>query len=175
MAAGSTYTPIATTTLGSATANISFSSFTGYTDLVLVGSVNTSSEGGSVVMRFNSDSATNYSQTFMYGTGSSATSGRYTSGTGIPGLYIQGLAYGSPSAANLFMPTITNIMNYANSTTYKTVMTRATGNQTAGGDVEAIVGLWRSTSAITSILLYNNNSSNFSIGTTFTLYGIAAA
>ena len=37
MAAGSTYTPIATTTLGSAQADVTFSSISGsYTDLVLI-------------------------------------------------------------------------------------------------------------------------------------------
>ena len=172
MAAGSTYTSIATTTLGSAQSTITFNSFSGYTDLVLIGSVNTSTEGGSVIMRFNSDSGTNYSQTFLYGNGSSAASGR---GTSTSSIYVQGLAYGSPSAANTFAPFIANLQNYANSTTYKTVITRATGLQSSGGDVEAIVGLWRNTAAITSIVLSNNNSSNFSIGSTFTLYGIQAA
>jgi hypothetical protein len=39
MPAGSTYTPIATTTLGSAQADVTFNSFSGYTDLVLVANV----------------------------------------------------------------------------------------------------------------------------------------
>lgn len=171
--ATNTYVALDKVTVGTATSTVTFSSIPqGYTDLVLVGSVNTSSEGGSVVVRFNSDTGNNYSFTFLYGTGSTAASSRISNGSNI---YVQGIAYGSPSAANLFMPFITQIQNYSNTSTYKTVLTRANGNQTAGSDVESMVGLWRNTNAISTITLTNNNSSNFSIGSTFSLYGIAAA
>jgi hypothetical protein len=65
-------------------------------------------------------------------------------------------------------------MNYSNTTTYKTALNRS--NQAAGG-VDATVGLWRSTAAIDTIRFYanTNGSQNFLTGSTFTLYGIAAA
>jgi hypothetical protein len=62
-------------------------------------------------------------------------------------------------------------MNYSNATTYKTIINR--GN-TASSTVITRSGMWRSTSAITSITV-NNDASNYLAGSTFTLYGIAAA
>ena len=69
---------------------------------------------------------------------------------------------------------ILQLMNYSNTTTYKTILSRT--NAAANG-VDATVGLWRSTSAITSIEIGKNSgmSGTFQIGSTFTLYGIKAA
>lgn len=163
MAAGSTYTPIATNTLGSATSSVTFNSFSGYTDLILV-TAGTASTSGAGWLTFNGDSPTsgsNYSNTSLYGNGATAGSYRRTSQARIN----DSLFYGT-QCNNIF-----HIMNYANTTTYKTVLLRA--NYPAG-ELNATVGLWRSTSAITSLTL-THSGGNFSIGTTFTLYGIAAA
>jgi hypothetical protein len=67
---------------------------------------------------------------------------------------------------------VTNIFNYANTNVYKSILTR--GNKTGYG-VETKVGMWRSTSAITSMTVFTTNNPNFESGSTFTLYGIAAA
>jgi hypothetical protein len=68
---------------------------------------------------------------------------------------------------------ILQIMNYANATTFKTVLCRS--NQ-AGAQVSARVGLWRKTpEAISTILVRPSGGANFSIGCQFTLYGIEAA
>ena len=64
-------------------------------------------------------------------------------------------------------------MNYANTTTYKTVLSRDALNNASDGAVEAFVGLWRSTSAINTIQI-KPDSGNFNTGT-FSLYGILAA
>jgi hypothetical protein len=61
--------------------------------------------------------------------------------------------------------------NYSNTTTFKTFLSRT---NVASDRVEALVGLWRSTSAITSITLYCGSNS-FVTGSTFTLYGILKA
>jgi hypothetical protein len=140
-----TYEPIATTTLGSDTANVTFSTISGsYTDLILVLSAKGSVNDRSVLLQFNSDTGSNYSATYVFGSGSSASSGRYT---------------------------IMNIQNYSNSTTYKTLVGR---ESVASIGVDAVVGLWRSTNAITTIKLLLNEG-NFKSGSTFTLYGIKAA
>ena len=77
-----TYEKIATTTLGSAAATIDFTSIgSGYTDLrlILVGTHATGS--ANVRMRFNSDTASNYSSTQLIGDGATASSTRATSAT----------------------------------------------------------------------------------------------
>ena len=165
MAAGSTYTPIATTTLGSAQADVTFSSISGsYTDLVLIiGGKNASSDQGIVTQVGNGsvDTGSNYSTTYILGDGSSALSGRTTGATSI----IAGRMDNTASTS------IINYMNYSNTTTYKTVLGR--GND--GTYVIQHVGLWRSTSAINTIKVFNLSSVNFAAGTVLTLYGIAAA
>ena len=165
MAAGATYEPIATNTLNSAAASVTFSSISGsYTDLIIVcNAKGTSSQ--SVRMQFNSDTGTNYSSTQL-----SATTGdnlvnstRFTSVDEIRiGYYQSGLSLTD------FLPCIIQIQNYSNSTTYKTALSRS------AQQVVATVGLWRSTSAITAVKLYPA-SGNFTSGSIFTIYGIAAA
>jgi hypothetical protein len=157
-----TYEPIATNTLGSAAASVTFSSISGaYTDLVITMSYSRSVSGNGL-LRFNSDSGSNYSHTYLLGDGSSASSSRGSNQTnGI-------LSYDS---ASLQETCIVNIFNYSNTTTYKTFYTR--GNDTGLG-VISYVNLWRSTSAITDIEL-RPNSGNWNSGSMFTLFGIKAA
>jgi hypothetical protein len=167
MAAANTYTQIASTTLGSAASSVTFSSIPStYTDLVLVMNYfSTASEWP--MIQFNSDTATNYSFTEMYGNGTSANSARQSSVSGI------WVGYGAYSPAGSTNPgtIIINIQNYANATTYKTTLSRS--NSTNG--VEATVGLWRSTSAINTIVLKHQTATTYIAGSTFTLYGISAA
>lgn len=165
--AGSTYTPIATTTLGSNQLNVTFSSISGsYTDLVLICNwKNAIGAGYWGQMIFNADTSSNYSNTFLQGDGSSASSYIYSNRS-------DGIRIGALTAGN-FYPSIVHLQNYSNSTTYKTIIGRYSDSSYAA---QAYVGLWRSTSAITSIKLQvENNSTNIIAGSTFTLYGILAA
>jgi len=159
-----TYEPIATTTLTSAQSSVTFSAISGsYTDIVLVWS-GTLTTGTSVWgLQYNSDTASNYSWTSLRGDGSSATSARDSGSTRILCGWI-----GTSQTIE-----IVQIMNYSNTTTNKTNIAR--NNSTATSTyVSANVGLWRSTSAITSITI-KTDSSTFTSGSTFTLYGIKAA
>jgi hypothetical protein len=162
-----TYEKIATNTLGSATNSITFSTISGsYTDLVLISHITGFSDASySGAIRFNSDTGSNYSLTNLYGDGSSAGSDRTSSAAQIQ---CYGKAIGVPNAVSTG---ITNIQNYSNSTTYKTALTRW---GQAGVGINANVGIWRSTSAITSVTIFGLNSNTFSTGSTFTLYGIKA-
>ena len=161
MPASATYEPIATNTLSSSAASVTFSSIPGtYTDLVLIFN-GTGSTGGNFTFQFNGDTSTNYSATILYGDGSSAGSVRVSSQSS---MNIGGVSTG-------FTTDIINIMNYSNATTYKTALGRYAR---PADEVGAKVGLWRSTSAITSIVV-GVSGGNFATGSTFTLYGIAAA
>jgi len=175
MAAGSTYTPIATTTLGSAQASVTFSSISGsYTDLVLVGvGYNGAADGYVPRMQFNSDTGTNYSLTDLYGSGTTAGSARLSNQSNILLGYI---AAWDTTSTQIGMFTA-QIMNYSNTTTYKTALSRFSQASGTSSGVDAIVGLWRNTSAITSIKILGDTgaSQTFASGSTFTLYGIAAA
>jgi hypothetical protein len=160
-----TYEPIATTTLGTATATVTFSSISGsYTDLVLIiGGSNVSSDQGisSQVGNGSVDTGSNYSTTYILGDGANPASGRTTNATSM----LVGRMDANPSTS------IIHYMNYSNTTTYKTVLGR--GND--GTYVIQHVGLWRSTAAINTIAVANLNSVNFASGTVLTLYGIKAA
>lgn len=167
MAAGSTYTPIATTTLGSSSPSITFSSISGsYTDLRIVLNAK-ASPAATVSIRLNGDSGSNYSNTVLYGTGSSAGSQRSS------GSLIMESGIGTVGSTNPTLITI-DLMNYSNSTTNKTVL--FSESDMTGGYVSRTVGLWRSTSAITEVYIWMNSlARNFTAGTTATLYGIQAA
>ena len=163
MADVSTEVAIATQTLGSAASSITFSSIPStYTDLRLV-MVCTTSAVGVVRIQFNGDTATNYSETSLAGNGATARSGSSVNKTYID---IDNLA-GNTSATIPELYTI-DVFSYAGST-YKTVLNTSSEDNNGSGTLTRQVGLWRSTSAITSIALIG---STFSIGTTATLYGI---
>jgi len=168
MAAGSTYTPIATTTLGSTTASYTFTSIPStYTDLVLIASIKSDSTGNPntfiQVGNGSIDTATNYSWTRIYGTGSAAASSRATSVS-------DGVIIGDATPNN-FTADIAHFENYSNTTTNKTILIRANAADSA---TQASVGLWRSSVAINQIKVYANGR-NMVAGTTLTLYGILAA
>jgi hypothetical protein len=163
----STYEPIATTTASGSTSSITFSSISSaYTDLVLVSNASVTSGSDTVIIRFNGDSGSNYSRTFLSGNGSSAYSGRDTNATWM-NLSNQTDLNTTAGAWNA----IISIQNYSNSTTYKTAIGRLNN---AGNGVNTAVGLWRNTAAITSVTVLTTGT-NFASTSTFTLYGIKAA
>jgi hypothetical protein len=164
MPAGNTYEAIFTETLASAQATVTFSSIPStYTDLVLVANGN-SSALVDTYLRFNSDSTSGlYSTTRLYGNGSTAASDRYS------GSNNQILAGDFNTSSNTV--TIIQINNYSNTTTNKTALIRS---NVASSIVFANVGLWRNTAAISTVTM-STSSGTFSIGSTFSLYGIASA
>jgi len=161
MPAGPTYEPIATQTLGSDAASVTFSSIPStYTDLVLVSDYRLNTGDNFLILRFNSDTGSNYSFTNLYGEGTAAASDRSSNQTSARIGF-----YGSAQSNS-----IVSIMNYSNATTYKTAVSRDNTNTY----VVSRVNLWRSTSAINSIVI-TTASPNITSGSTFTLYGIKAA
>ena len=164
----SAYELIGTQTLATAVVSVSFSSIpANYTDLVLIANSSTTTAGSSEInkMTFNSDTATNYSTTTLAGDGSSPASFR--------GSNVAHIRAGrnSQNGDSHFVPNKIQIMNYANTTTYKTAIAEGTE---ASAYLEYDVGLWRNTNAITSVTLTAGVNS-YKIGSTFTLYGIKSA
>ena len=171
MAAGSTYTPIATYTATGSQSAIDFTSIPStYTDLVLVCNISYASLGGNtgyVVNRVGNgslDTGNNYSWTTLVGNGSAASSGQTTNAP-----YIN--PFTAVTGTNQ-VQIIYQFQNYSNATTYKTLFIRTTQPAL---NTQAIVSMWRSTSAINTIRVYDFSGYNFSSTSIFTLYGIAAA
>lgn len=160
-----TYDCIAATTVtGSATSTVTFSNISGeYTDLVLVCNGGTDI-ASNVYIRFNGDTGNNYLTNTLSG-GPSLSSSRSTAqNTAIVNDY----GYTEP---DMNFNLIINIMNYSSTETRKTFLSRCNHADNGTG---AVTGIWRSTSAITSIdlLAIFSGTPKFSIGTTFALYGI---
>lgn len=164
-----TYEVINTQTLGTATADVFFNSIPQtYTDLVLI-VTGTSLSDADAGFRLNSDNASNYSWTELYGTGSSAVSARVANNS-----FGRFDTYGGLSTTGRFV-LIANFMNYTNATTFKTILSRSGNTANTYPGTSAYVNLWRKTpAAITSINILTTNGVSYAIGSTFTLYGIKA-
>jgi hypothetical protein len=164
-----TYEPIATTTLGSTTNTITFSSIAAtYTDLRVV-TVGTMTAGYDAILRLNGSAGALYSGTFLRGNGSAASSTTITNASS--GIYY--LNAGGYSATIPFLTEI-DILSYASST-YKSFLTKLSGDLNGSGWVVNSVGVYKDTAAITSVSLIAGSVAVWSVGTTATLYGIKAA
>lgn len=162
-----TYEPIATTTLGSAAATITFSSIaSSWTDLRVV-FVGTATAATGLRAQFNSDTGTNYSRTSLLGDGSAVYSQRGTN--------IAFISLGINDNLSTTIPTMRtmDIFSYAGSTN-KTVLTNESTDLNGSGASTVAVQLWRNTGAITSISL-NVSGTTIAAGSTATLYGIKNA
>jgi hypothetical protein len=155
-----TYSNVATYTVATPAASYTFNSFTGYTDLVLVITGQTTTAGQDILITVNGDNGSNYSRSLVLGTG-----------TTFPSTRDANQAWYAPGGAYENSLTLINFMNYSNTTTYKTFLSR--NNAPTQYTVEG-VGVWRNTAAITSITI-TTQTFNMATGSTFTLYGIKAA
>ena len=172
MAAGSTYTPIATTTLSSNAATVTFSSIPStYTDLVLQATMLQNGTATSTNGFFQLNSSTSgYSRTAFQGNGAVATAARQTN-------MDRGYYDMDPNASNSAFHTY-HFMSYSKTDRYKTVLSRQ--NLTSGGVVGS-VHLWQNTAAVNAISITASDNmgggtaDQFVAGSTFTLYGITAA
>ena len=162
MAAGNTYEAIATQTLGSAAATVTFSSIPStYTDLVIVVAGTLTTGADNVCLQFNGDTGSNYSVTTLLGDGSSASSFR-TSNTS---------NCGRDAMSNIQSNVVYNINNYSNATTYKTVLGKSSATNYG---VRASASTWRNTAAINHMVLFPT-AYTFNTGTVLSIYGTKAA
>lgn len=159
-----TYVPLGTASLsGTKSATFSLSGITGYTDLIVTFSGSCST--GNLLIRFNGDSSTLYSQTDLKGIGTSTSSTRETTQSAIYfGDYVS-------TPISTWSIATAQINNYANSNINKTAILR-TSNSTKTSQIA--VGTYRTTAAITSITVATDGANNFDSGSTVSLYGITA-
>jgi hypothetical protein len=162
--ATATYVPIATQTLSTAASSITFSSIPStYTDLRLV-FTGTTATSTYFTFRYNSDSGTNYSDTYLAGQGSAAQSGCFVNQTEI-----------TPSKGMGTIPQFytVDIFSYTGST-YKTSLMTENADNNGSGYVNRHVSLWRSTAAINTIniIAQYGSTNTYAAGTTVTLWGI---
>lgn len=164
-----TYDSIATTTLGSASSSITFSSIPNtYTDLRIIWNISGVSGSTDIPMRFNGNSTNSYSYTYLRGTGSSIVTG---------GLINEGQIFmtgGNTLQSGFAVSLIIDIFSYADSTNSKTVLAQYLNDRNGSGSVALNVGQWGNTAAINSVTLFAS-SQTLNAGTNATLYGILRA
>jgi hypothetical protein len=160
-----TYEPIATTTLGSAASSITFSSIaSSWTDLRLVVVATTTNNNWNLELRFNNDATSLYSITTLYGDGS--TAGTDTRGT----QSLLSWTVGGATSSTIPQLYTADVFSYAGST-FKTTLMQRSEDKNGSGSVGRMVGLYRSTTAISRIDVLATGTT-IATGTTATLYGI---
>ena len=169
------YDSIASTTLSTATATITFSSIPAtykHLQLRCFMPPNNANVGDAFQrLQFNGDTGATYSGHWISGNGSAAGSSNTLSTTSIPYAVITGIGNSSlyPSAS------ITDILDYSSIVKYKTLrsISGIEQNTNAGGTSQLYLysGNWRNTAAITSIS-FNAAYGSFVSGSSFALYGI---
>lgn len=164
-----TYEPIATATIASDGQGWDFTSIPStYTDLRLIingrGTYASTTFGGAG--RFNGDSGTNYSWTRLFSDGNAQSQRQTNSDT-----FGVGEMPSANATANVFGQVVIDIMNYSNTTTFKTALVRTS----TSGFTFTYVNLWRNTAAINRIVFGTASLNNMKAGSMATLYGIKAA
>ena len=169
--ATSTYTPIFTNTLSSSQTNVTWSSIPQtYTDLKIVFSGTVTTQADSPNMYFNGDTGTNYSWQILYAlsSGGNAVAARASNVAGTSNwIGANGWSNSLPNVSTV------DIMNYTSSANKSYIANTYTPQ--AALALEHTIGLYRSSSPITTIRLGIQASGTYNSGTTFTLYGIKAA
>ena len=162
-----TYEKIQSTTLGSASANITFSSIPAtYTDLRVVFVGTLVSNNYNLYWRLNNDSSGLYSRTNISGNGTTAASNTAANQTEWMNTSPGGISSTIPSMSTL------DLFSYAGGT-FKTGLIEFTADYNGSGTTARFVELYRSTSAINEIKIFSDV--NLNTGSTATLYGILKA
>ena len=184
-AASSSVTPtttafasIATTTLSTATATITFSSIPAtYTHLQIRGILRGTRAAATVdgTYIFNSDTGSNYAQHELNGNGAAAgATANAPSATSIPISFGIASIPASTATSGIFGTYIIDILDYANTSKYKTARHIGGYDANGSGGIVFVSGLWQSTSAITSIT-FTPSSASWAQYSSFALYGIKGA
>ena len=169
------YESIQTYTLGSSTANVTFSSIpTTYSHLqlrLIARSDRASAVDGITLQVGNgsADTAANYSNHQLLGDGANP----YAYGYANESKMMQGFQItGGSATSGIFAAVVIDILDYANTNKYKTSRGLGGNDRNGAGEIDFNSGSWRSTSAINTIKLYSTNGANLVQYTSIALYGI---
>ena len=161
-----TFTLISTVTVGTATGTIDFTSIPAtYTDLCLKTSL--ASSAGNPQVRFNSSSASIYSERLLYGNGTAAASASASAANKFEWVL-------NTSTSPIFASSEIYIPNYAGSANKSISSDNVQEANTTSVSAYLDAGLWSSTAAITSINIYLTTG-NYVQYSTASLYGILKA
>ena len=162
---------IQTVTVGSGgQSSISFSSIPSTYNHLQIRALTKSSNAGAGLnwyVQANSDTATNYSSHQLYADGASAGSNGSANATSFYGNQTTGT-----SNTNIFGVSIMDILDYSNTSKYKTARCLGGWDANGSGDIELRSSSWRNTAAITSLLIFPEPSRTWGQYTQFALYGI---
>jgi hypothetical protein len=171
------YESIATVTLSSSQSNIEFTSIPAtYTHLQVRGIVRSgrSAKSDDIKITFNNDTTNVYAGHIISTLGSGITA---TSNSNAGAMFLYEGIPASTTTAGIFNGFVYDVLDYKNTNKFKTV--KILSGMDANGDskniLEYVSGLWRDTSAITSIKIEPRYGSTFVQYTQFALYGIKGA
>lgn len=174
--AGFGYELISTSILGSNAASVTFSSLntvaSSYKHLQLRISARATTGGdqNSLQVRFNNDAGFNCYTHSMYALNSSQI---YGQGFGARDAIQVDSIPSAANVANMFSSNIIDIFDFSSTVKKKTLRSRygVSGYSSSSYGVGITSGMWNSTAAITSILIYISGN-NILAGSRFSLYGI---
>lgn len=137
----------------------------------LIGRSNRAANLDAVRVQLNGDTAANYVEHGLYGDGASAAAYAST-GQSYMNIYrITGANATSGNMGALYF----DILDYADTNKFKTMRMLGGADNNGSGEIYFVSGLWRSTSATTSMKLYPAVGTLFSQYTTVALYAVKGA
>lgn len=161
---------IATVTAGSAVSNIEITSIPNTYQHLQIRMIHRVTSAGetNITLRFNDDTANNYSAHWVYGDGSTVSFG----GVSTSNLNIPARTPGAAQTANCFGVAVIDILDYKDTNKYKTFRSLTGWDANGSGSIYFTSANWRSTSAITSLKFTDQGGGNLAQYTSVALYGI---
>jgi hypothetical protein len=174
---GEAWVGLGTTTLGSDTAVVTFTStddgqvgdFSQYMDLVMVSYYRSDRASGSdyVALRLNNDSAANqYDIQFVKGNGAAPSALAHDEN-----YFLLGFLPTDANTANIFGASVTHLFD-VNSGKYKSVLTQTANDFNGSGWASMMAGTWKSQAPITELDFTVIYGSNLRAGSEISLFGV---
>lgn len=172
MPAQATFDSIATLTADGTTQSLIFNNIPQtFTDLFLAVQVRSTTGAVSDSWQVQVNATSNiYSDVWMRGDGSSATSFRNTSTFGC----VMGNCPANNATANIYNAAVVHLYNYTSTNMFKTMVSKSGSDRNGAGTVEQVGGVARTTNAVTRVDVFTS-SANMTSGSTVTLFGVIRA